>query len=95
MRLNVKVIFPIDEPEKFRIETDVRDDKVAELIGEFLRGQIGAGADDSPAAELDTYTIHIQLDMSCDRWFCRHDCGNLGLRDGILMDVARRLRGAA
>lgn len=90
-RLNIRIAFPINDPAGFKIETDVKDGYVAELIGDFLRGQIGAGADPSPADERDIYTIHIQLDLNGDVWHCKHDCGNLGLRDGILMDVMRRL----
>lgn len=90
-RLNVRVTFPIEKPKEFKIETDIKDELVAKLIGEFLREQIGAGRDSSPADDRDTYTIHLQLDLGVDVWYCKHDCGNLGLRDGILMDVMRRL----
>ena len=90
-RLNIKVVFPIGNPAGFKIETDVKDERVAELISDFLREQIGAGADSTPPDERDLYTIHLQLDLDGDVWYCKHDCGNLGLRDGILMDVMRRL----
>lgn len=90
-RLNIRITFPIDKPEEFKIETDIKDELVAELIGEFLREQIGAGKDLSPPDRREIYTIHLQLDLSGDVWYCKHDCGNLGLRDGILMDVMRRL----
>jgi hypothetical protein len=91
-RLNIRVIYPLEHPEQLRIETDVKDELVAELVGEFLLTQVGAGEDPSKAEKRDTYTIHLQLDLNGDVWYCKHDCGNKGLRDGILMDVVRRLR---
>lgn len=91
-RLNICITFPIDKPEGFKIETDIKDEFVAELIGEFLREQIGAGRDSSSPDRREIYTIHLQLDLSEDVWYCKHDCGNLGFRDGILMDVMGRLR---
>ena len=89
--LNVRVIFPVNTPRDFKIETDVKDELVAELISEFLRCQIGAGEDLSPSNRLDVYTINLQLDLSEDVWYCKHDCGNLSLRDGILLDVLKRI----
>lgn len=90
-RFNVKVIFPINEPENFSLETDVRTEFVPELIFDFLRSQIGGGVDESLPEERDVYNIHLQLNLEGDIWCCKHDCGNLGLRDGILLDVLKRL----
>lgn len=90
-RLNVEVTYSVDNPDGFKIRTDVKDELVAEFIGEFLLGRIGAGEDSAKAEERETYTIHIQLDLCGDVWHTKHNCGNKGLRDGILMDVMRRL----
>jgi hypothetical protein len=65
--------------------TDMKDEAIPEVLEAFLQDQIGAGADPAPAVESDVYTIRIRLDLSDDSFFSSHDCGNLGLRDGILM----------
>ena len=72
---------------QFEIETNAKDPR--KIITEFLRTQIGAGKDESPVNEIDDYKIRIDLDLSCDAFRCTHDCGNLGLRDGILLTYLR------
>lgn len=91
MSLFIDIEFPIGKPEELKVRSDVREDRRAELIWEFLRSQMGAGADNSPPAERDVYHIRMDIDLSEDRFSVRSDTGNKGLRDGILMDVARRL----
>ena len=54
------------------------------IIEEFLRTQIGKGEDFSPANKVDEFTISILLDLSHDIFTVKHNCGNKGLRDGIL-----------
>lgn len=54
------------------------------LVFAFLRTQIGAGVDLNPPTVQDIYTITIKLDPSEDIFSVCHDCGNKGLRDGIL-----------
>jgi len=87
----LKVIFPINTPEEFRVETNARDEAVSELLTDFIHHQVGAGKDPSEANDLDVYEIELGIDLSDDSWRTRHNCGNKGLRDGILMDVVRRI----
>jgi len=61
------------------------------IIDNFLRIQMGAGVDNTPANRVDIYNISIYLDLSEDIFTSTHNCGNKGLRDGILMEVSRRL----
>ena len=61
------------------------------VVEGFLRGQVGAGKDESPPNEQDVYHIRIEVDLSFDIFTSRHDCGNLGLRDGILLHFAKTL----
>lgn len=89
----IKLTFPINEPEKFKIETNAKPEHVGDLIGDFLRCQLGQGADESPAANLDVYHIDISVDLTDDTWSSSHDTGNLGLRDGILLSVMGRIQG--
>jgi hypothetical protein len=71
--------------------TNVKPEVRGELITDFLHSQIGSGKDPNPAVEREVYEIRISVDLSCDRFSVQHDCGNMGLCDGILMDVLRRL----
>ena len=80
------------ETNVFEYEGDVRPERRADLIMEFIRTQIGAGADPTPANEVDVYKITLRWYPDGDRFATSHNCGNLGLRDGILLEAARRLR---
>lgn len=93
-RLTIKITFPINEPEKFKIESDIKQEHWGEIISEFIRSQMGTGKDNTPAEERDVYNITIQIDLSDDTFYCKHDCGNKGLREGILMDILGRLSDA-
>lgn len=89
----IKLTFPINEPEKFKIETNAKPELVGDLIGDFVHAQVGEGADERPANQHDVYHIDISVDLTDDTWRSSHDTGNLGLRDGILMDVLQRING--
>lgn len=87
----LKVIYPVGNPSEFCVETNARDEAISELLTDFIYHQIGSGKDDSEANYLDVYEIEIGIDLMDDSWRIRHNCGNKGLRDGILMDVVRRI----
>lgn len=76
---------------KFDISGDVKKEKQADLIIEFLRGQIGKGIDISKANERDVYHIELRWYPENDRIECMYDTGNKGLREGILKDIVSRL----
>ena len=79
-RLNL--LYNVKE-DKFTVNTDLKDPK--DMVSEFLRLQIGAGVDKTEPNRTDEYYIKIQVDLAIDGFTCEHNCGNLGLRDGILM----------
>jgi len=90
-KLYLHVTYPIAEPEKFQIKSDIKPAALTEVIMTFLHGQVGQGLDANFAIERDVYHIHMEIDLEDDTFIVRHDAGNLGLRDGILLDVVRRL----
>ena len=65
--------------------TDMKDEGAVGLIEHFLAGEMGQGADPAKAVESDIYNIRLRIDLSDDTIYVKHDCGNLGLRDGILV----------
>ena len=77
--------------DTFKVESNIKPEMQGEVLTDFIRTQIGAGKDESPVKEQDTYTIKLRLDLSDDTFCVEHDCGNKGLRDGILMRVLKDL----
>lgn len=80
------------EIDKFHYCTNIKEDYVSEITADFLRSQIGEGADNSKAEDQDIYEIDIFVDLSYDTFHCRHNCGNKGLREGILMRFLSKLK---
>ena len=78
--------------DEAKIRTNARREKVAELLDEYLQAVVGAGNAITPAQDHDVYRINLTLDLSNDTWLVKHNCGNKGLREGIVMATARFLR---
>ena len=89
MNLFIKVCYNLAD-DKFKYESNIKKGQMEEIVLSFLRQQIGKGADNSERNEVDIYEISIELDLSDDTFYCSHNCGNLGLRDGILMHFVSR-----
>lgn len=77
--------------DKAEITSNIKDEMRAEVLSDFLRSQMGGGKDKSPANKKDVYEISLVLDLTDDSYRCSHDCGNKGLREGILMSVLQGL----
>jgi len=77
--------------DKFYVRTNVKQDKVADLVSTFLQGQVGAGKDEREAADRSVYSIKMRVDLSDDSFETSSDTNNYGLRDGILMRFAAML----
>ena len=89
----IQITFPINKPEEFKIRTNAKKEAVGDLLGEYVRAIQGAGEDNSPANDHEVYTINLVIDLADDTWRSSSDCGNKGLRDGIVMDVWQRIEG--
>jgi hypothetical protein len=85
--IDLKIIYNIGN-DSFDVSGNAKDPK--KIVTEFLRTQIGVGADNSKANEQEEYTILINLDLSEDVFSVSNDCGNKGLRDGILQQFISR-----
>jgi len=81
---------PVDGP-RVVIGTNVKHELVGSMLEEWLRGQMGLGADDREAEDKEIYNIRIDIDLSCDAFTTRSNTGNDGLTCGIVLDVLRRL----
>ena len=89
--LVIDIAFDINDPDKSIIKTNVKEELLGDLIGDWLRGQLGLGEDGRQANEKDVYSIKIGIDLSDDTFIVESDTGNDGLTSGIVMDVSRRL----
>ncbi len=73
--------------DEFKITGDIKKQKQKDLIAEFLRGEIGAGVNNSPPVEREKYHIRIEWYPHLDRFKVSYDTGNKSLRDGILLRI--------
>lgn len=85
--INLELLYDLNN-DSFDISGNAKDPDY--IVKEFLMTQIGKGVDNSKANEKEKYAINIQLDLEFDTFSCAHDCGNLGLRDGILQRFISR-----
>ncbi len=77
--------------ESFNIDSDANEEAYASLIETYLHTQVGAGRDDSPAVERNIYHIRLEWYHSEDDFVIKSDTGNKGLREGILMEILKKL----
>lgn len=61
------------------------------ILETFLLYQVGAGEDNSKANEREVYNIRFEVDLSYDDIRVSDNIGNKGLRDGILVEVYKKL----
>jgi len=71
--------------------TNIKKSRIKEIISEYLRLQFGKGIDNSSPNQHDLYEIDISLNLRDDSFRCNHNCGNKGLREGILMNLLNKL----
>lgn len=77
----------------FEVESNIIEEKRKDIVLDYLRLQMGAGKDDSKANVLDVYEIALIVNLAFDSFQCIHNCGNLGVRDGILLTYVNSLEG--
>lgn len=87
-RLTAKIIYPLTGTPS--ILTNVRQERVAELLTDWLRAQMrGQGPDEHAAEEREVYQITISVDLTEDTFFTWSDTGNEALTTGIVAQVIR------
>lgn len=82
--LKIKISYDVIN-DKFDYISNIKPDQIKKIVSEFVRTQVGAGEDSSEAEEHDSYSVNLSLDLSHDRFSISDNCGNKGLRDGILL----------
>ena len=77
--------------ETVQIKTNAKHSVLPELLADYIHAQVGAGKDSSPPEVHDVYNITIGVELDDDSWGSKHNCGNKGLREGIIMQVINLL----
>lgn len=80
------------ETDLYSFKSNIKPECQAEVLGDFLRIQIGNGKDETPPVESTEYHIRLALDLADDTFSVTHDCGNLALRDGIMLNALHQLQ---
>jgi len=80
--VSVEITWDVDK-KSYDVKGNARDPK--SIVSRFLDTQIGKGEDESPREDRDEYRIRIELDLQVDTFTVYSNCGNKGLRDGILL----------
>jgi len=79
------------EPDKFELGGDVKAEAASNLIQAWLVSQISAGVDSREPNKYQSYHIELDWEPSHDKFTARSNCGNDGLRDGLLLHVLKEL----
>ena len=76
----------------FWYETNIKEEELLDVLDDYLRSKMGSGGDNSPIEEHDLYTITIYIDLGFDRFTIGSNCGNKGLREGLVMGFMKRIK---
>ena len=79
----IEVDFPWKD-EEFTVRTNAKREALDELLVDWLRSQMGQGADESPIEEHPVYKLKLGFRVSDDGFALESNCGNKGLEAGIL-----------
>ena len=71
-------------------DTNLKRDKIDEVLGEYLRAQMGQGRDSRQPNRQETYGIKIGLDLDGDVFHTESDTGNAGLTTGLVMHLLKK-----
>ena len=87
----IKLCYTINKDE-YQLETDLKDEKVADIISDFLRTQMGLGNGTGEPNNLPVYEIEIDLDLTDDSFRIKSNTGNDSLTTGIVAHNLQKLK---
>jgi len=62
--------------KEYLIETNIKEEKIDDILSEFYRSTLDKGPDESKPYEQEKYNIKIQLDLETDTFTMASDTGN-------------------
>ena len=75
----------------FKITGNISKEGQSEVLGNILFGEFNREKDNRKADKREEYNIEIKWHPHMDRIEVSENTGNYGLRDGILLDIFKRL----
>jgi hypothetical protein len=90
--LYINITYPVNKPDEYKIESNIREELLSDMLCELIQSQIGTEEDKRKAKKRKIYHIRIDLDLNYDEFEITSDTGNKGLTTGIVMDVIARMK---
>jgi len=90
--LYIHIKMPREAIDQFEIDTNIKEEKLSDMLANVLRSQMGKGTDDSTPSEVDVFEVEITIDLSFDNIHVKSNTGNKGLTTGIIMFVNQKIR---
>jgi len=75
--------------DTFALVTNVADDKIVEVLSDYVRSQMGLGPDTLIANECPVYSISLGINLENDSFHVSANTGNDSLTLGIVMKYLR------
>jgi len=75
--------------DTFALVTNVADDKIVEVLSDYVRSQMGLGPDTRKANECPVYSISLGINLEKDSFHVSANTGNDSLTLGIIMKYLR------
>lgn len=81
------ITYNVAKPAESVIRSNAKPEMVEELITDWLRDQMGRGADSATPNLKSEYKIKIGLDLTNDAFCTESDTGNRSLTCGLVMNL--------
>lgn len=89
--LFIQMDFPVNDPENYTLHSNIKQEHIAEVLATWIQAQGGQEPDESEPEERELYRVVIYLDTTDDTFSVEHNCGNMGLVTGIVMEICNKL----
>ena len=76
--------YSIKEASATVIDTNIKQSYIDDFLAEIVHAQVGEGADNRKANELEVYNVLIRCDLTYDHINISSNTGNAGLTTGII-----------
>jgi hypothetical protein len=83
----IKIHFDLFKLKGTRIKTNVKKDRLEEILETWLSGQSGQDKDSRTSNKKSAYEIEIKLNFADDTFLTESDTGNRDLTCGIVASV--------
>lgn len=83
-KVTTKLRYTVDT-DKFEIQSDLKEDRISEVLSDYLRSQMGTGSNGNQTRnELPVYEIVLTLNLLEDTYTVTSNTGNTSLTIGLI-----------